>query len=72
MSLHRTAGSSLPSKSSISTVLFTVTVVPGHDWAEPRKACYENKYAYATLVEDCERLVDEVGYAEVWVRGLHG
>jgi len=23
--------------------------------------------AYATLVEDCERLVDEVGYAEVRV-----
>ena len=29
-------------------------------------------YAYATLVEDCERLVDEIGYAEVRVRGLHG
>jgi len=36
------------------------------------KACYENYYAYATLVEDYERLVDEVGYAEVRVRGLHG
>ena len=29
-------------------------------------------YVYATLVEDCEGLVDEVGYAEVRVRGLHG
>jgi hypothetical protein len=29
-------------------------------------------YAYATLVEDCERVVDEVGYAEVRVRCLHG
>ena len=28
--------------------------------------------AYATLVEDCKRLVDEFGYAEVSVRGLHG
>lgn len=28
--------------------------------------------AYATLVEDCERVVDEVGYAELRVRGLHG
>jgi hypothetical protein len=28
--------------------------------------------AYATLVEDGERVVDEVGYAEVRVRGLHG
>ena len=27
-------------------------------------------YAYATLVEDGERLVDEVGYAEVRVAGF--
>jgi hypothetical protein len=26
-------------------------------------------YAYATLVEDGERVVDEVGYADVRVRG---
>jgi hypothetical protein len=29
-------------------------------------------YTYATLVEDCERVVDEVGCATVRVRGLHG
>ena len=29
-------------------------------------------YAYATLVEDGERVVDEVGYAEVRACGLHG
>ena len=29
-------------------------------------------YASATLVEDCERVIDGVGYAEVRVRGLHG
>jgi hypothetical protein len=28
--------------------------------------------AHATLVEDGERVVDEVGYAEVRVRRLHG
>jgi hypothetical protein len=29
-------------------------------------------YADATLVEDFERVVDEVGSAEVTLRGLHG
>jgi hypothetical protein len=27
--------------------------------------------AYAALVEDCERVVDEVGGADVTLRGLH-
>jgi hypothetical protein len=28
--------------------------------------------AYAALVEDCERVVDEVGGAELTLPGLHG
>jgi hypothetical protein len=30
----------------------------------------QRAYAYAALVEDCERVVDEAGGAEVMLRGL--
>jgi hypothetical protein len=32
----------------------------------------QRAYAYAALVEDCERVVDESGSADVTLRGLHG
>jgi hypothetical protein len=32
----------------------------------------QRAYAYAALVEDCDRVVDEVGGAELTLRGLHG
>jgi hypothetical protein len=41
-------------------------------WSSGYEIMEQLAYAYATLVEDCERVVDEVGYAEVRVRGLHG
>jgi len=45
----------------------------GADGSPPRYEIMEQlpyAYAYATLVEDCERVVDEVGCAKVRVRGL--
>jgi hypothetical protein len=46
MSLHRTAGSSLPSRLSINTVLFTATVVTGGaSGPSQAKTLYENYFA---------------------------
>ena len=49
MSLHRTAGSSLPSRLSINTVLFTATVVPRRERSEPSQGLYENYFAKQAL-----------------------
>ena len=35
-------------------------------------AMEQRAYAYAALVEDCERVTDEAGGAEVMLSGFHG
>jgi hypothetical protein len=53
MSLHRTAGSSLPSKSSTNTVLFTAAVVPRRVWAEPGQGPVREHFFQARVVPNC-------------------
>jgi hypothetical protein len=42
------------------------------NWSSGSEVLEQRAYAYAALVEDFERVVDEVGGAEVTLRGLHG
>jgi hypothetical protein len=49
-----------------------VAVAASANWSSGSHVREQRAYAYTALVQDCERVVDEVGGAEVTLRGLHG
>jgi hypothetical protein len=42
------------------------------NWPSGSQVMEQRAHAYATLVEDCERVVNEVGSAEFTLRARHG